>query len=311
MIYTKEHGADSMKVTASYRVETAGPLLAFLLAHVKGQSRNSVKHLLSRGQVLVDNMPQTQFDCPLLPGQTVSLLPQAAQPLPFPILYEDGELIAIDKPAGLLSVGTEKEKSRTAYRLVSDHLKDRDGLPHLFVVHRLDRDTSGVLIFAKNQELKNSLQEHWNSLVRERLYLALVQGDTLAPEGIFRSTLTETKTHLVHSTHREGREAVTCYRVLDRRKGKSLLLLSLKTGRKNQIRVQLSEAGHPVLGDRTYGTAPDPLGRLALHACRLTLTAPHTGKLLSFSAPVPREFCRLFPAIPPVSTPERMEDIHD
>lgn len=286
-----------MKKEISYPVENPALLLDFLLSHVAGQSRNSVKHLLSRGQVLVDNIPQKQFDLSLSPGQSVTILPQAkGMSLPFPVLYEDGGLLAIHKPAGLLSVATDTQKSRTAYRLTADYLHARDPRSRLFVVHRLDRDTSGVLLFAKSEDLKIALQEDWNGLVKKRGYWAVVEGEGLPDSGECRSRLSESKTYRVYSARGdEGKKAVTRYTVLARRKGYSLLDVELDTGRKNQIRAHLAELGHPVAGDDKYGARTNPMGRLALHAYELSLTEPQSGKLLSFTAPPPEGFQRMFP----------------
>lgn len=286
-----------MRKETTFPVEAPAPLLDFLLAHVAGQSRNSVKHILSRGQVLVDNVPQRQFDLPLLPGQTVTLTPQArGAALPFPVLYEDEGLLVIHKPAGLLSVATDTQKNRTAYRLVSDHLRLRDPGAHLFVVHRLDRDTSGVLLFAKNGALKEALQADWNGRVQKRGYWAVVEGQELPANGLCRSRLTENKVHRVYAPGDDrGKEAVTRFTVLAEKPGYTLLEVDLDTGRKNQIRAHLSELGHPVAGDAKYGARTDPMKRLALHAFQLTLTDPRSGKLLSFTAPPPEEFRRMFP----------------
>ncbi len=287
----------TLKKESVYSVEVPTSLLDFLLSHVSGQSRNSVKHLLSRGQVLVNGAPRRQFDHPLIPGDRVTVLPPSAGPaLPFPVLYEDEGLIVIDKPAGLLSVATETEKYRTAYRILSDYLRGRDPRSRLFIVHRLDRDTSGVLLFAKDEELRLRLQEGWNGLVRKRGYWAVVEGTDLPDGGECRSLLTENKFHKVRSTKKEeGKEAVTCYKVLARRNDRALLDVDIRTGRKNQIRVHLSELGHPVLGDEKYGAESDPLGRLALHAYVLSLTDPRSGKVLTFRSPAPADFRRLFP----------------
>ena len=285
------------KKEITYPVEAPGTLLEFLLAHVSGQSRNSVKHLLSRGQVLVDNRPQTRFDRALTPGQTVTVLPQAkGAALPFPVLYEDDGLIAIQKPAGLLSVATETEKYRTAYRMVTDYLRARDPRARIFIVHRLDRDTSGVLLFAKNEELKHQLQDRWNALVKKRGYWAVAEGAGLPDSGVCRTQLQENRVHRVYSARGDDwKEAVTRYHVLARRNEYALADVELETGRKNQIRAHLSELGHPVAGDKKYGAASDHMGRLALHAYVLSLTDPRNGKLLTLSSPPPEWFRRMFP----------------
>lgn len=273
-------------------------LLPFLREQVRDKSRNTVKGLLSRGQVLVDGRVTTRFDAPLTPGQTVTLLPeQAAEEaeLPFPILYEDGELLAVDKPAGLLSVGNEKERRRTAYRMASGYVKAREPGKRIFVVHRLDRDTSGVLLFAKNEKIKRALQDNWDRLVLRRAYLAAVEGRPPRDEGSVRSFLHETATHLVYSGGRGGKEAVTHYRVLAQAGSFSLVEADLDTGRKNQIRVHMQDLGCPVAGDRLYGARTDPMGRLALHACQLRLTDPRSGRILTLRAPLPEGFRKLFP----------------
>lgn len=283
-----------------YPVTQDGTLLPFLLEHAKGKSRNNVKSLLSRGQVSVNGSTATRFDTPLSAGQTVTVSPYVPDlpRLPFPILYEDNELIAIDKPSGLLSVATDRKESVTAYRLLNDQLQSVGG-GRIFVVHRLDRDTSGVLLFSKNHELKLAFQADWNGLIRRRGYLAVVEGCPQPDSGTVRSYLHETATHLVYSgAVRGGLEAVTHYRVLESKRGLSLLEIGIDTGRKNQIRVHMKELGHPIVGDRQYGSGSHshPLGRLGLHAGELELIHPVTGASLRFQAPMPMDFRRLFPA---------------
>ncbi len=216
-----------------------------------------------------------------------------------PILYEDGELLVIDKPAGLLSVGTEAERTATAWRQATDYLQIRKKRARAYVVHRLDRDTSGVLLFAKTEALKQALQAQWNDLVTYRGYLAVVEGRPPHQEATLHAYLLENRAHVVYAApkSRGGREAVTHYKVLDSRRGLTLLDVAIDTGRKNQIRVQLADLGCPVSGDKKYGHGPGPLGRLGLHAARLDLRHPATGKALSFTAPMPPPFARLFPQI--------------
>lgn len=283
-----------------FKVEEATTLLPFLLTQVKGKSRNTVKGLLSRRQVRVNGKTVTQFDHNLRPGQTVSILPPAENrlpELPFEILYEDGELIVIDKPAGLLTVATDKEKLRTAYRMVTDYVQARDRSGRIYVVHRLDRDTSGVVLFAKNEEMKRSLQENWGENVEKRVYLAVTEGRPPEDKGTCRSWLLETVTHLVWSAGPDsgGKEAITHYELLSQEGGYSLLRLNLDTGRKNQIRVQLADLGCPVAGDKQYGASTSPIGRLGLHACELAFVHPRTGLRTVFTAPVPRHFKKMFP----------------
>ena len=277
----------------SWPVDRADTLLSFLLGHAAGYSRNNLKSLLTGRKVLVDGIPVTRYDHPLVPGQTVSLAQRRSGPaLPFPVLYEDTDLLAVDKPAGLLSVSNERERLRTAYRMVTDYIRAGDPAGRAFIVHRLDRDTSGVLLFAKHQGAKRALQDHWGTLVRRRGYLAVVEGLPPRPEGTLRSFLRETRTHLVYEAP-SGKEAVTRYRLLRPGRRYSLLELELDTGRKNQIRVQLSSLGCPVAGDKQYGARTSPLGRLCLHANALWLDNPLNGRALSLESPLPRSFVSL------------------
>lgn len=281
-----------------YPVTAQTTLLPFLRETLTDKSRNNVKSLLTRKLVAVDGRPTSQHDFPLRPGQTVTLLPVSApgvSSLPFPILYEDERLIAVNKPAGLLSVGNERERERTAYRKVSDYVKSKRVDAKIFVVHRLDRETSGVLIFAKDPDTQKAFQEHWNDIVTRRGYYAVVEGVPAPPEDTVVSHLIETATHLVFSGQPglNSRRAVTHYRTMAAGNGYALLDVSIDTGRKNQIRVHMQDIGHPVAGDRQYGARTNPLGRLCLHACELSLTDPVTGKALSFVARSPKEFMKL------------------
>lgn len=275
-------------------------LLPFLLEQVRGKSRNAVKNLLTNRQVLVDGETVTRHDVPLKPGSVVTLLPpDAAAPadLPFPICYEDDALLAIEKPAGLLSVATDKERRRTAYHMVTEAVRVKDPAARLFVVHRLDQDTSGLLLFAKSQAVKDKLQENWDTLVKERGYLAVVAGRPPEDRGVVRSWLRETKTHLVYSMDapcKDGKEAITEYQVVKGNESYTLVELFLQTGRKNQIRVHMKDLGCPVVGDRRYDGPKSPIGRLCLHAHRLVFTHPVTGQTVTLKSRKPRDFNRLF-----------------
>lgn len=279
-------------------VERESRTLDFLLENVKGKSRNAVKNLLTHRQVLVDGAVVTRHDTPLLPGQRVVILPPGAPApadLPFPICYEDDWLLAIEKPAGLLAVASDAERQRTAYRMVLEHQRARDEGAQLHVVHRLDQDTSGLLLFAKSREIREQLQNDWETAVQERVYAAVVSGAPKEREGVVCSFLKETKTHLVYSTgDPRGKEAITEYQVKKSANGYSLLELYLHTGRKNQIRVHMKDLGCPVVGDRKYGGEKSPIGRLCLHASRLTFTHPVTGETVSLTSRKPRDFNRLF-----------------
>lgn len=282
-----------------YTVTQPDTLLPFLLARVKGKSRNNVKSLLSRRLVAVDGVPLSRFDAPLLPGQQVSILPASApraDALPFPILYEDEHLIVVNKPAKLLSVANDKEKTRTAYHLVTDYVKARRVDDRIFVLHRLDRDTSGVLMFARDAETKELFQARWNEIVTRRGYLAVVEGVPKPAQDTIRSYLVETDTHLSFSgaPGKGAKEAVTSYQIVKAGSGYALLDISIETGRKNQIRVHMKEKGCPVAGDKQYGARTNPIGRLCLHASELSFTHPATGEQITFKAKMPRDFNRVF-----------------
>ena len=283
----------------SYTVSCETTLLPFLLDTLKGKSRNNVKSLLSRKLVTVDGKPTSQFDTPLAPGQVVTILSVSApknDTLPFPILFEDEHLIVVNKPAKLLSVATEKEKTRTAYHMVTDYVKSQHIDNRIFVLHRLDRDTSGVLMFARDPETKELFQSRWNEIVTRRGYTALVEGVPRPAQNTIRSWLIETKTHMIFSGDPGpgAKEAITNYEVIKAGSGYALLDISIDTGRKNQIRVHMKEMGHPVAGDKIYGARTNPIGRLCLHASELSFIHPITGKPTTFTAKTPRDFNRVF-----------------
>ncbi len=283
----------------SYPVTENTTLLPFLLDTLKGKSRNNVKSLLSRKLVTVDGHPVSRFDTPLAPGQTVSILSVPApksDTLPFPILFEDEHLIVVNKPAKLLSVANEKEKTRTAYHMVTDYVKSQHIDNRIYVLHRLDRDTSGVLMFARDPETKELFQSRWNDIVTRRGYKALVEGTPRPAQDTIRSYLVETKTHMIFSgaPGPGAREAITNYEVVKTGGGYSLLDISIDTGRKNQIRVHMKELGCPIAGDKQYGARTNPIGRLCLHANELSFKHPVTGEPVTFIAKTPRDFNRVF-----------------
>jgi RluA family pseudouridine synthase len=211
------------------------------------------------------------------------------------ILYEDEDLLVVDKPPGLLTIGTEKEKSRTAYFALTDYV--RRGSPRsrkrIFIVHRLDRAASGVLVFAKNEEAKFRLQRSWKETKKK--YLAVVHGRFEKPAGTITTYLAENRAYRVYSTSdtTKGKLSHTAYRVLKEAGSLSLLEIDLLTGRKHQIRVHLADKGHPVVGDKKYGKAGDAHRRLALHAASITFRHPRTGRELTFETKAPAYFSGL------------------
>ncbi len=274
-------------------------LMIFLRDKLTNHSRNKIKSLLTYRQVMVDGKVVSQYNHPLSPGQLVTINSSRPEDIEaskdLTILYEDDELIVIDKVAGLLTIATDVNKNDTAYRLLTDYVRQSDINNRIFIVHRLDRDTSGVMMFAKNEEIQQLLQNSWRDLVEARIYLALVEGKVVHKESVIKSWLLETKTKLMYSsfTPGDGLEAITHYKLLQNNENYSLLEIHLETGRKNQIRVHMKDIGHSIIGDRKYGAQTNPIGRLGLHAQTLTFTHPRTNKRMHFETKIPKEFLRL------------------
>lgn len=274
-------------------------LMRFLLEKLPDQGRNNIKSLLTHRQVQVDGQVTSQYNHPLQPGQKVlinwSLVRDEGAGQGLNIIYEDAYIIVVDKPAGLLSMASDKEKVLTAYHQLTDHVRLSNPENRIFIVHRLDRDTSGVMMFAKNEEVKYLLQNDWKEIVADRAYAAVVEGRVNNREGTIRSWLKESKTRLMYSSSQagDGLEAVTHYKVLQASGNYSLLEIRLETGRKNQIRVHMKELGHPIIGDKKYGASGNPLGRLGLHAHILSFRHPVSGELMRFETEVPKKFSRL------------------
>lgn len=287
--------------TKSYIVKQPAELLPFLIEHMHHLSRNAVKAILARGEVAVDGARTTAFNAALQAGQTVSILPKGqlaakAALVGLTILHEDDDLIVVLKEAGLLSIAAPNETEMTAYRQLSAHVRRANPNNRIFIVHRLDRDTSGVMMFAKNEKVQQQLQNSWHDSVRERIYIALVEGKVRQPEGTIRSWLKESKAFKMHSSKNptDGQLAITHYKVLQDSGDYSLLEVSLETGRKNQIRVHMQDIGHPVVGDKKYGSKSNAIGRLGLHAKILTFIHPISGEVMRFESTLPKAFMRPF-----------------
>ncbi|ASK61133.1 RNA pseudouridine synthase [Virgibacillus phasianinus] len=281
----------------TYTVDKPIELLPFLLNVMINRSRNSVKSILTRGQVSVDDDPTTKHNYQLRPGQEVGILKNKVaakvnKMTGFSILYEDKDIIVINKEAGLLSIASAKEKKLTAYSQLMDYVRIESPKNRIFVVHRLDRDTSGVMIFAKNEKTKRKLQDNWKAVVRERTYVALVEGAVKKSRGTTASWLKESSTFVMYSSSKsgDGVRAVTHYQKVQANAEFSLLKVNLETGKKNQIRVHMKDIGHPIVGDKKYGASTNAIGRLGLHATVLAFEHPASGKLLRFEAKIPDAF---------------------
>jgi 23S rRNA pseudouridine1911/1915/1917 synthase len=262
-------------------------------------SRTRIKELLHCGQVTVNGVVTTRFDHPLQPGDSVKVTHQ--KPLEdelakvgLHILYMDDHILVVDKPAGLLTVATEGEKTQTVFAFLQNHLQARkQGRP--FVVHRIDRETSGLLLFALSGEVRDRLQKNWSSITKT--YLGVVEGQPRSPKGTVRSQLRESKSLRVYQARdaEEARLAITHYRLLSTRAPYSLVEVKLETGRKHQIRVHMADLGCPIMGDAVYGAKTNPAKRLGLHAWRLEFEHPLTREPLTFTAPLPAVLQKLVP----------------
>lgn len=275
------------------------PLMEFLLANLTDHKRTSVKELLKHNQVAVNGSPVSQFNHKLKPGDQVKINFTREWRVFYhrrlKLVYEDDDIIVVNKGYGLLSMGTDKIKEGTAYSILREYVKWSDPRNKLFIVHRLDRDTSGLMMFAKNEEAKNTMQHNWNNMVLNRKYLAVVEGIPDQAEGVIKSYLAENAEHEVYSTPDPtlGQLAVTRYKTLASKNGYTMLEVELDTGRKNQIRVHMKEMGHPIAGDRRYGAKSSPIHRLALHAQTLRFAHPVTRKEMNFETPVPAGFTKM------------------
>lgn len=274
-------------------------LMPFLLQRLKQKSRDNIKSLLRNKRVLVNGQTVTQFNHPLKPGDRVEVRWEAAIEgsisRNMSILYEDDHLIVIDKHAGLLTIATDKEKDRTAYTMLSSYVKLQNPANRIFIVHRLDRDTSGVMMFARSERVQSIMQSEWKERVKERTYIAVVEGQVVEPEGKISSYIYESKSLVMHSSQNpeKGELAVTRFRTLKSNSDFSLLEVNLETGKKNQIRIHMQEMGHSIAGDRKYGASGNPIGRLGLHASVLAFVHPVTGKEMRFELKAPAKFRRL------------------
>ena len=284
-----------------FTVAQPGPLLSSLFARWPDEKKKQIRTWLKFQAITVNGRPISQFDHLLRPGDSVAVrtdrfaAPKTRLPSGLQIYFEDGHLLVVEKPEGLLSIASPAEPEKTAYYQLTEYLRHKHprSRERVWIVHRLDRETSGLMVFAKTAPAKEVLQSHWDTF--EKKYEAVVEGRLPAKEGVLESDLDESNPHHVFVRPKSGRtrHAITRYRVLKSTNQRSLVELTLETGRRHQIRVQLAHAGCPVVGDEKYGAKTDAAGRLALHATFLCFRHPVAGKELRFTSPLPKSLARL------------------
>lgn len=272
-----------------YRADKEITIMDFLLE--KNVKRNDIKNLLKFKSVYVNGEPVTHYAYMLKSGDEVETGKKAQTDLD--IIYEDKEMIVINKPCGLLSEKTNTESQKTAYSLVKSYLEKKK--ESIYMVHRLDQYTSGLLMFVKNKKLYELLTSDWNKYVKVRGYVAVVEGCMKKPKGTIENYLAESKTQVVYITSKDkGKKAITHYKVIQSNKNYTMVDVRLDTGRKNQIRVHMSSLNHPLIGDEKYGAKTNPIKRLGLHAHELMFVHPITLKEMRFVSKTPDSFYKIF-----------------
>ena len=275
-------------------VNKEGQLLNYLYENLD-MPKKRVKQYLTHGSIYVNNSKVTQFDYKVVPGMNIVIDTnnKSKSELPFDIIFEDNHIIVVNKPSGLLSIATEKEKEKTLFHIVREYLVSKDKYAKVFIVHRLDKDTSGIVVLAKDEKTKNKLQENWNEYVSLREYVAVVHGKLKNKEDRIIQRLKENKTNLVYvSKDVDAKEAITNYKVIKETDNYSMVSINIETGRKNQIRVAFSTLKNPIVGDKKYGEK-DNENILYLHANRLKMYYPELKKDILFEIPTPNEFKRI------------------
>ena len=269
------------------KVKEAGELLEYLCNNLD-MPRKRIKQYLEHGSIYVNNSRTTKYNYKLNIGNIITIESKNNASLPFDILYEDMHIIVVNKPSGLLTIATDKERSETLYHKVREYLKVKNKNAKVFIVHRLDKDTSGVVLLAKDEETKNMLQDGWNSNAH-RSYVAVVHGKLKNKSDRCIQYLKETKTNLVYVS-KDGLEAITNYNVVKENDKYTLVAIDIETGRRNQIRVLFNSMGNPIVGDKKYFIKKDNEKRLYLHANRLQVYYPHKREVMLFETKTPIEF---------------------
>ena len=284
---------------AVYTVEEDAQLLDWLIANLKGLSRNKVKDTLHGRGIKVNGKIVTQFDYPLTRGMKISVSKSKKNDTfksrYVNLVYEDPYLVVIEKKPGILSMAAG-HKSLNVKTVLDDYFRQTKQRCTAHVVHRLDRDTSGLMVYAKDMQTEQTLEHEWHNIVYDRRYVAVVSGEMEEDEGTIANWLKDNKAYVTYSSPVDngGKYAVTHFHVLDRTTEHSMVEYKLATGRKNQIRVHSADMNHPVCGDVKYGNGDDPIHRLCLHAYMLHFFHPVTRARMEFETPIPSQFRMLF-----------------
>lgn len=289
-----------------YPVKEPAELMQFLMNRISGISRTRAKELLSQRMVYVDKEIVTQYNHPLKPGQLVQVTKSrhvhSLTSRWVRLVYEDAFIIVVEKKEGILTNALPGDRRENVKSILDEYVKRQNKSCAVHTIHRLDKGTSGLLLFAKRRDIQKTFTDHWKDIVTDRRYIAVVQGEMEKDNGVVTSWLMDNKMFVTYSSQMDngGKLAITNYRTLKRKNGFSLVELKLDTGRKNQIRVHMQDLHHPIVGDYKYGSDAsaygerhDPIGRICLHAFRLAFRHPVTGEFLKFETPYPNAFTKL------------------
>lgn len=288
-------------ILQTINVDTKSELLTFLIDKNVRKSRNAIKSLLAHKLIKINNKTVSQYNQELQEGDIITIHKTDHKRDPkklkgITIVYEDEFILVVEKEYGLLSIATDREKRETAYSVINEYLKKKDRNARAYILYRLDRESSGLMLYAKTPEVQETLQRNWNNLILSRLFTVVVEEQVEEPEGTILSWLTEDKNFVMHSSPRDngGQRSVTHYKRLKGNNKFTMLSVDLETSRKNQIRVHMKHIGHSIVGDKKYGSKINPIKRIALHASELSFIHPMTNETLEFKSPIPKKIQSLF-----------------
>ena len=276
-----------------HKVKEESKLLEYILKYIE-PNRKKAKNLLSNKSILINNKNISQYNHPVHINDNIEIKKFTNTKInnSINIIYEDNNIIVVNKPSNLLTIATAKEKEHTLYSMLSEYVKEKNKHNKIFVIHRLDKDTSGVIVFAKNEKTKNLYQDNWNNLVKYRGYTAIVEGIPNKKEDTITLYLKENKNLKMYPS-KDGDKAITKYKIKKSNKNYSLLDIEILTGKKNQIRATMEYINHPIVGDLKYSSKDKSLNRLGLHAHKLIMINPITKKEMTFEARIPNRFIKI------------------